>query len=74
MAAGTPTNLKSVDPNSNWKEVFDAALNNSWDKDDQAHTPIYRRGSAARADSPQSDDRVETAAKALAALWGTRVR
>lgn len=73
MAAGTPTTVKPMAPH-NWKQVFDSALKNSWDQDDRAHTPIYRRPSAPNATSPQSDDKVKIAAKALAALWGTRAR
>ena len=74
MAAAT-TNLKPM-VSTDWKQIFDSALRGNWEQNQKAQAPICRRASAAAAkDVPtKAETSVEVAAKALAALWGTRTR
>jgi hypothetical protein len=73
MAAVT-TNLKPM-VSTDWKQVFDSALKGNWEKNQKAQSPIYRRASTAGNDVPaKAETSVDVAAKALAALWGTRTR
>ena len=72
MAAVRSTNVKlMVTPD--WKQIFDSALENPEYGNEKSRAPIYRRAQQ-RQQSPEKDTGVNMAAKALAALWGTRVR
>lgn len=74
MAAAT-ANLKPM-VSTDWKQMFDSALKGNWEKNQKAHSPIYRRASnAAGSEVPaKPETSVDVAAKALAVLWGTRTR
>lgn len=74
MAAAT-TNLKPM-ISTDWKQMFDSALKGNWEKSQKARSPIYRRavGAVANAAPAKAETSVDVAAKALAALWGTRTR
>ena len=72
MAAASSTNVK-VMVTSDWKQIFDSALENPEYRNERSRAPIYRRAQPGQ-QSPEKDPGVHMAAKALAALWGTRVR
>jgi len=72
MAAASSTNVKLM-VTSDWKQIFDSALENPEYRNEKSRAPIYRRAKLSQ-QSPEKDQGVDIAAKALAALWGTRVR
>ena len=72
MAAASSTNVKLV-IKPDWKQIFESALEDPEHGNEKGRAPIYRRAQRSQ-QSPEKDQGIDTAAKALAALWGTRVR
>lgn len=74
MALAKSAGEKQCGLTNDWKRAYDSALQEiCLGIVDKAHTPIYRRKPSPGIDHISAPDpRVEVAAKALAALWGTR--
>jgi hypothetical protein len=72
MSAEIQTSLKGR-TRDEWRRACDTALHNAVQKANRRGVPIYQRrtGGAATVHVSTSEDELNVAAKALAALWGT---